>query len=56
MDTPPEAIWSANALLDWAKEKGFQTNKEFVEPAEDENYHEHNDNLASELIDFFEKI
>ena len=55
-DTPQEAIWAANDLLKWAKSKGFQTNRVFIDYAFEGNNADQDNNeiLMSELSKFFE--
>ena len=45
-DTPPEAIWTANELVDWVeKEFDVKIDSRFIE----EDYDSENDNVIAEL-------
>ncbi len=49
-DTPPEAIWTANELVDWVeKEFDVKIESRFAEAYDEEFEDDHNDNVISEL-------
>jgi hypothetical protein len=49
-DTPPEATWTANELVDWVeKEFGVKVESRFAEAYDEKAEEDHNDNVIEEL-------